>query len=407
MTSFSAYLSIYNDWDLLGPALASMKGRIQELVVVDGAYEWMVPYLQAVGKDPLRSDPALYEIIETSGIPARFINRCWANEPEKRIAGYAACQTDYVFRVDADEILFFNEKAFDAYLSSGQAIGEMEMPLYDSPGYVHAQDQVSGFGKQPLIFDARQLRPEEHLQYLWLVLTADTLPKGVKGGATFYPEPVAFNAHLSTWRTATGASQRAAFYSMNWVRANGFPWVEELSGKPIADFREIFEYISPRHFSSALARGAVANGHFSILGNVIRKSPLSTEQEASFAHLYENHLASSFELNEQARAGEQIFLAGSPIFFNISREDGRLSLLKDKEFRLITADQSSVARSKLHYINAEAPFESTLDLETKLEGNEIEILLPDMAPMPSEIRCGLSVSIWPLSGKGFGSFIVI
>ena len=56
-SEFSAYLSIYNDWDILLPALKSVAAHVDELVVVDGAYQWMEPYLKAIGGDPAKSDP--------------------------------------------------------------------------------------------------------------------------------------------------------------------------------------------------------------------------------------------------------------------------------------------------------------------------------------------------------------
>ena len=48
-SNFSAYLSIYNDWDILEPALKSIAPYIDELVVVDGGYKWMAPYADRTG----------------------------------------------------------------------------------------------------------------------------------------------------------------------------------------------------------------------------------------------------------------------------------------------------------------------------------------------------------------------
>src|SRR5262245_60159410 len=110
-TKFSAYLSVYNDWDILASALRSVASHVDELVVVDGAYGWMLPYLTMRGVDPLRSAPRLYAAIEASGIPFRVISRIWKNEIEKRQTGYDACTHDYIYRVDADEILFFDDTA--------------------------------------------------------------------------------------------------------------------------------------------------------------------------------------------------------------------------------------------------------------------------------------------------------
>ena len=117
VTKSSAYLSIYNDWDILPSALRSIASHVDELVVVDGAYEWMVPYLTMQGLDPTRSDPRVYAALEASGIPFRVISHTWKHEPEKRLAGYEAFTHDFIYRVDADEIMFFDEPALEAAFS--------------------------------------------------------------------------------------------------------------------------------------------------------------------------------------------------------------------------------------------------------------------------------------------------
>ena len=58
-----------------------------ELIVVDGAYEWMAPFLRSTGRNPLKSDDIIYQKIQASGIPYKVINKIWKNEVEKRIAG--------------------------------------------------------------------------------------------------------------------------------------------------------------------------------------------------------------------------------------------------------------------------------------------------------------------------------
>jgi hypothetical protein len=51
-TGLSAHLTIYNDFDILPYTLRAIAPYVDEVVVVDGAYEWMVPYLQAIGINP-------------------------------------------------------------------------------------------------------------------------------------------------------------------------------------------------------------------------------------------------------------------------------------------------------------------------------------------------------------------
>ncbi len=99
----TAYLSIYDDWDFMGPMLRSIAPYVDDLVVVDGAYAWLADHLSRNGDDPLRSDARVYDALEDSKIPYKVITKLWANEIEKRVAGYAACEGRYVLRIDADE----------------------------------------------------------------------------------------------------------------------------------------------------------------------------------------------------------------------------------------------------------------------------------------------------------------
>ena len=51
----SAYLQIYNDDDFLAESLKSIEKIVDELIVVDGCYEWMATFYSKLGLDPSRS----------------------------------------------------------------------------------------------------------------------------------------------------------------------------------------------------------------------------------------------------------------------------------------------------------------------------------------------------------------
>jgi glycosyltransferase involved in cell wall biosynthesis len=131
---FSAYLNVYNDREFLLQALRSIAPYVDEVVVVDGAYERLAPYLSALGHDLVRSDERVYDAIESSGIPYRVVSRVWANQIEKRLAGYEQCTRRHVLRFDADEIFFADDNEIDRFLSRGGAVGKVEMPTYIAPG---------------------------------------------------------------------------------------------------------------------------------------------------------------------------------------------------------------------------------------------------------------------------------
>ena len=45
----TGYLQIYNDWSRLEVSLRSLAQHLYELVVVDGAYDWMKQYAEGIG----------------------------------------------------------------------------------------------------------------------------------------------------------------------------------------------------------------------------------------------------------------------------------------------------------------------------------------------------------------------
>ncbi len=208
-TRFSAYLSIYNDWDLLAASLKSIAPYVDELIVVDGAYSWMVPYLRGLGVDPERSDPRVYEALQASGVPFRAISGLWANEIDKRRAGYAACKNRFAMRIDADEILHIDDAALAAFLASGEAVAEMETPTYVAPGYVLANIRQKALPRVGFLFDRDRISSDAHLDYLWLVLTTDELPNAGRKPFPVHPQAIAFSAHLTGWRTPRPRSSAA------------------------------------------------------------------------------------------------------------------------------------------------------------------------------------------------------
>ncbi len=377
---FSAYLSIYNDWDLLIPALRSIAGYVDELIVVDGAYEWMVPYLQATGSDPLRSDQRVYAALDACGIPFRTINRTWENEAEKRIAGFSACTHRYVYRIDADEVLFFNDDALDAFLGSGCAVAEMRMPLYAAPGWlVRATGIRSWVRKVPsqiCMFDREKISADAHLKYLWLVLPGKS-PSTNDQTFSVYERPIAFCAHLSNWRTAETAVNRGAFYVMNWMRHNEVPWVPTLRGVAAGDFEAVFEAIPAAQFRNALSRGKFPLGTITLSGReALTPSSLSKLQEQSFAGLYQVFLDRFAAQNRDASEQPQAFIFGEPTFFDISTAEARRALSADGGVTITTSEALASLTLRVHTLATTMPSYVVEDLPYLATGAEFRFELP-------------------------------
>jgi hypothetical protein len=393
---FSAYLSIYNDWDILPAALRSIASYVDEMVVVDGAYEWMVPYLTTLGLDPERSDPRVYAALEASGIPLRIISRTWQNEVEKRRSGYEACTHDYIYRVDADEVLFFDDAALEASLSSGLAVGEMTMPNYVAPGWISRAKDLPRIERQCFLFDRRQVNSEIHLNYLWLILTVDALPQAGSKPFPVYPVPLAFNAHLTGWRTPETGVSRAAFYELNWMRQGGVPWVPALCQQPLTDIRALFDIVPPSVFLSALRKGRIAMGmieradHRSIV-----PTTLSAQQDATLGGLYDRFLGSLAAMNLASVAEEQPFLTSIPTLLDLSTSAARDAIAPNGTVTMrISAPVLSAKVRLWRYATSEPSIEER-DLPTKLDGHYLRVELPRYARNEGRLlRECLEFQVW-------------
>jgi hypothetical protein len=376
---FSAYLSIYNDWDILPSALRSVASHVDELVVVDGAYDWMTPYLALLGLDPARSDPRVYAAIESSGIPFRVISRTWKSEIEKRQIGYEACSHEYIYRIDADEIIFFNDNELDAALSRGLAVGEMQMPTYVAPGWISCAKDSPSVERQCFLFDRRKVNSETHLNYLWLILTADTLPLAGYKPFPVHPEPLAFNAHLMGWRTPATSVSRAAFYVLNWMRQYGVPWLAELRNRPLTQLQTLFHIIPPSAFHSSLRRGQIAVGMTDSPDNrALLPTILAADQEAAFADLYRIFLESLAELNRETTRENQSFITCLPTFLDLSTLAARNAIAPNGRVTLRMSAPLLSAQVRLFTYAASNPNYEVRVLPTNLSGCDMYVELPDL-----------------------------
>ena len=333
----SAYMSIFNDDDFIVSVLRNIKNYVDELVIVDGAYEWMVPYLKELGVDPLRSRQELYDVVEACGIPYRVVSRVWPNEFEKRKAGYEECAYRYVMRVDADEILFFDDESLGGFWGSGCAVAEMQFPLYVVPGWVVGNFSRLKYPAQSLLFDKTKISASKHLEYLWLVTPADELPETDQKTYPIYERPVAFCAHLSVWRSMETAANRAAFYVSNWIRKNGIPWGRNGPVTQGIGFGDLFRFVPANEFKGAMQRSHVAFGltTFSPKSRIV-PSPLSCEQEAIFSSFYYSQCAELDELNRKVCNTVQPYIVGEPVYIDFTSDKAKSVLSRSDVIRLTT-----------------------------------------------------------------------
>ena len=336
----SSYLSIFDDWNLLKPSLWSIADRVDEIVVVDGAYKWMTPALEALGRDPKRSRTEVYDILASFGTKIRVINGTWENETQKRQAGYDACSNRYILRHDSDEIVFWNDAGLNDFLTSDFAVGQMEMPLYVSPLLIRAASQDSAIERQTFIFDSKKINAYEHLSYLWLVLPPEEREKMVPVKAdVICRNPVAYTAHLTHWRSPETAISRARFYVLNYIRANKkLPWLPNFVYNDEKDFEVLFQFVSPDDFNDILLGDPIVASPVNTKDMTIRRSPRSLSDERSFALLYDQMISGLAHVNDDLVHRPRAMVNGGHYHIDASVERSLINLQR-KGFITMQSDQ--------------------------------------------------------------------
>lgn len=399
----SAYLSIYNDSDVLQATLNSIKDYVDELIVVDGAYEWMAPYLRANGRDPLRSDESVYQIIKASSIPFRVVSGLWKNEVEKRIAGYNATSFQFVMRVDADEVLFFEDSILGSFFGSGCAVAEMYMPNYVSPGLViqgrRLLDKFRKFPRQACLFNKARVSASEHLRYLWLVLTADQLPhNGVdKKIYPVFEKPIAFCAHLTNWRYVESSASRSSFYTMNWMRQYGAPWIKNIPSGGLENFEEFFQYISHKDFLEVMRGGSIVQGDIQLKKTEkLSISPLTSSQEAKFAFLYKNFMKDLSKQTISMTTTGGVALTQYPFYIDVSSQEVLSKLEVDGIIRIEFSGEIELVSAEIIILQNYEPFSKTIALDALVDKNLIDISVSSLRDYEFTLRRSIRIQVTAL-----------
>lgn len=397
---FSGYISIFNDWEILPHTLRSVAPYIDELVVVDGAYQWMAPFLHGVGKRLMTSAQPVYDCLEAAGIPYRVVSGVWENEFKKRQAGYLACRYRYIFRIDADDIFFLNHQNLEDFLSAGAAVGEMEYPLHLAPDWVltHKMEELE---RTSFLFDSTKIRAEDHLYYLWLI---DKLPPTTKDRPPVFSEPVSCTAHLTSWRTPLTSLNRAAFYVLNYYRHHGVDCYNDLRSKPLDDFAAFFRLVAPDVFLDVLKNHQIVVGDEELKNRILKRSPLAEAGGIAFAPLYSNFLHSQARGNAEFAASGRYALGA--VDLDVTSE-ATVTALGGRELVLTCSLPLQTGKASVRYLLPEEPWEIVRELVSEVDTNMMKIDLPfGNGGEPAYVRRFLRFEGWAVSGNPLLRFTV-
>lgn len=312
-----AYLQSFNDYELLPEALASIDGVVDSIIVVDGCYSWMAEYNLSIGINPEKSCDEFYDVVEKSKIPYKVISSIWSNQIDKRMAGYENADADYVMRFDADEILSFDFRELDSFISSNKSVAGMHMPTYITPDVILANESGE-FPIQNFLFKRSVISPRDHLEYMWLVLTADKIG-GTFEAQNIYEKAIAYNAHLTCWRSLRTSVNRSLYYNTNWMRKHGFDFLDEYKNVSFNDitFKKFFSQLGCENFKNLMLTDKISIGAVEILEGA--KCQKINNDNTDIRRLYKKYINSYFSLLPQDL--KFIFFNDKEIFFDITSQE--------------------------------------------------------------------------------------
>jgi hypothetical protein len=356
----SGYLSIFDDWDILPEALKSIDPFVDEIVVVDGAYDWIAPFLD--GRDGKRSRDEVYDALAPYSGKIRVIQQTWTDEVQKRMAGFEACAGRWILRHDADEVFFASDDALERALADEtKPVSEIDMPIFVTPERMLSSPAVDP-QRQGALFDSKRIGSEAHLSYLWLVL-----PKHLKPGppdhSLIVREPFAFVAHLTSWRTPTTANNRALFYSLLYIRNGGLYPLDINEPGPRAQMREI------------LGGHNIVSGPLRTDNNICAPTPLNDAQRASLKPIYDRYLAAHERKNRAVANGTLVINSGDYSFDVTTVQNAQA--LGDRFY--FDADLTEFS-ARLASVHIEGETARTRDLKVDITGAVAAVELPPFEP---------------------------
>jgi hypothetical protein len=398
----SSYLNVFDDWELLKPSLWSIADYVDEIVVVDGAYSWAEPYLIGANRRPDRSREEVYDTLSSFGRKITTINGVWKNETSKRRAGYDACTGQIILRTDADEIVFLDDSAFDKFLSSNAAVGQMEMPIYVSPGIIRTTNGQTSRERQSFAFKRNKISAQQHLSYLWLVLPPEERALlGDLDRDLIYRDPLAYTAHLTHWRGPATALSRAHFYVLNYVRFTGkLPWLPSFQFDNDRGFADLFEQISPKQFADVLLGHPIVAGPPDMRDASISRSPRSQKDEQSFSMLFDGMISDLARVNANLRLSKRTAYRG---------QDYQLDATNVASLRELQTDDNSLplefstplqsATVSIRHLHQDG-LTSSDEIAATIDGARLTIQVPQLTNLTDRpLRRTLAVAAW-CKGEG-------
>lgn len=219
---------------------------------------------------------------------------------------------------------------------------------------------------------------------MWLVLTADKL---VDRGdlPPRFGKAVAFNAHLTNWRTPETATSRCTFYVLNHLRTGSYTWYAPDQKARDTLFQDLFTQVfSPQIFQQAMSRHHTMTVGLARLNHqeAIAHTPLRRSQERTFAPLYDAFLSSLGKKNQLLLSGPQVMLSGEALYLDVSTPDNRRALGEARSLQFGFESTLAHVEAQILTLRFQKPWEQLEELSPALSSDERAFSL-DLGPEPS------------------------
>lgn len=392
----SAYLIVHADDDFLRDALATVYDRVDEIVVVDGAYEWVAPFFARAGLDPGRSPESTHAALAPFARKIRYFDGVWRDELHKRGFAFAQCSGEVVFRIDADELFEFDEPALAAFLASDAALAQVAIPQMVTPTL---QVRPVAQDREPLLGAVfrrdRYPDPQTHCAHLWLVLTADERSRvGKADWSGLFPDPVARVAHLTRWRTPRTAVNRQRYYSLQHTRSTGhIPWEHRpapAAFDPQARLEQIFETFTPQAYTSFLEGQRIVSGFPDMEGHQLIPTRFGPDTTAAMTRHHAAYRA-SLEALSRFRERRRVLANGVGTYIDLTHLGAEgiagVTLRFDQPPRAASARIELLSEAQ---VGAERPLSEGLWVRT--EGRRLHVRLDRRLDAPGVLQASLLVT---------------
>ena len=204
-TLLSIYIPIHNHPGLLHYVLDSCIGVADEVVIVDGAYESMLPWFDLIGSDPAVSDAETLAIIDSYRDKLNIVyhSGLWKDEPDKHLFAFNACKNDIVLTVDSDEAFVLYPEQLELFAISGIFAGTVTEKVP-----VTAELSIDYPGIKKKIFNKLAQGSAPHYDYLPLLrdYSVNTAAN------TIYTPAIGHLCHLHALRPASDQYSRSIMY---------------------------------------------------------------------------------------------------------------------------------------------------------------------------------------------------